>query len=95
MVGEKQVPLGTFGQGVLDNSIYNGDYIQSHARAAGPDSPLAQSIREVNPVFGSCHTGVVQFCFCDGSVHALPVSINPNVLGLLATINDGEPIPDY
>jgi prepilin-type processing-associated H-X9-DG protein len=45
--------------------------------------------------FGSWHTGLVQFVFCDGSVHALPTSININTLQLLGVRNDGQPIPDY
>ena len=95
LVGEKHVPLEYFRQGPLDSSAYNGDYFLSHARPAGPDYPLAQSLREFNPVFGSYHTAVVQFAFCDGSVRPLPRGINPNTLGLLAARDDGQPIPDY
>jgi len=95
LVGEKHVPQGHFGEGPLDSSLYNGDYYLSHARPAGPDYPLAQTNTEFSPVFGSYHTAVVQFGFCDGGVRSLPRSINPTVLGLLASINDGQPIPDY
>jgi prepilin-type N-terminal cleavage/methylation domain-containing protein/prepilin-type processing-associated H-X9-DG protein len=45
--------------------------------------------------FGSAHSGVCQFVFCDGSVKALPVTINLNTLQLLAVRNDGQVIPDY
>ena len=45
--------------------------------------------------FGSYHTGIVQFNFADGSVRALPVTIDPKILGLLASRNDGQPIPDF
>jgi prepilin-type N-terminal cleavage/methylation domain-containing protein/prepilin-type processing-associated H-X9-DG protein len=45
--------------------------------------------------FGSPHPGVCQFVFCDGSVKAVPVTINVNTLQLLAVRNDGQPIPDY
>lgn len=95
MVGEKHVPLRFFGQGPLDNSAYNGDYYLSHARPAGPDYPLAQTMTEFSPVFGSYHTAVVQFAFCDGSVRPLPRAINPTILGLLADRDDGTPTPDY
>src|SRR5262249_16439484 len=88
LVGEKHVPLNYFGPGPLDTSLYNGAYSPSHARAAGPDYPLAQSLTELKAVFGSYHTAVVQFGFCDGSVRPLPRSINPTVLGLLASRND-------
>ena len=95
LVGEKHVPLNQFGQGPLDNSAYNGDYFLSHARPAGPDYPLARTRTEMKPVFGSYHTAVVQFGFCDGSVRGLPRTIDPKVLGLLAVKDDGQPIPDY
>jgi hypothetical protein len=95
LVGEKHVPLKTFGQGPLDSSAYNGEYFLSHARPAGPNYPLAQTRTEMSPVFGSYHTAVVQFGFCDGGVRPLPRSINPTTLGLLAVRNDGQVIPDY
>ena len=95
LVGEKHVPLNHFGAGPLDSSAYNGDYFLSHARPAGPDYPLAQTLTEISPVFGSYHTFVVQFAFCDGHVELLKRSISPATLGLLASINDGKPIPSY
>ena len=95
MVGEKHVPLRTFGVGELDSSIYNGDRFLSHSRPAGPDYPLARTKTEISPVFGSYHTGVVQFAFCDGHVDRLNVNINPRTLGLLAHREDGEVIPNY
>ena len=48
---------------------------------------------EISPVFGSYHTSVVQFGFCDGSVRGLPRTIDSNILALLASINDGQAIP--
>jgi hypothetical protein len=95
LVGEKHVPWKHFGEGPLDNSAYNADYFLSHSRPAGPDYPLAQTRTELSPVFGSYHTAVVQFGFCDGSVRPLPRTIDPKVLGLLACRDDGQPIPDY
>jgi hypothetical protein len=95
LVGEKHVPLKHFREGPLDNSAYNGDYFLSHARPAGPDYPLAQSLTELSPVFGSYHISIVQFGFCDGSVRPLPQGINPVTLGLLASRDDGQPIPDF
>ncbi len=95
LVGEKHVQWKHFGEGPLDNSAYNGDYFLSHSRPAGPDYPLAQTRTELSPVFGSYHTAVVQFGFCDGSVRPLPRNIDPKVLGLLAVKDDGQPIPDY
>jgi hypothetical protein len=96
LVGEKHVPLRHFGEGPLDNSAYNGDYFLSHARPAGIDFPLAQTNTEISPVFGSYHTNVVQFGFCDGSARGLRRTIPPKILQLLASRNDGMPIPgDY
>jgi len=99
MAGEKHVPLGRFGIGWLDSSIYNGNYTPPTCRAAGPDSPLAPSAiydeAEKLTVFGSYHPSFCQFVFCDGSVHLLPVTIDLKVLGRLACRNDRQPIPDY
>jgi hypothetical protein len=95
LVGEKHVPLHHFGEGPLDNSGYNGDYYLSHARPAGVDYPLAKTNTEMSPVFGSYHIAVVQFGFCDGSVRGLPRGIDPGVLQLLASRNDGQVIPGY
>jgi hypothetical protein len=95
MVGEKHVALHHFREGMLDNSAYNGDTFLSHARPAGIDFPLAQTRTETSPVFGSYHISVVQFAFCDGRVQGLPRSINPKILQLLASRDDGEAIPDY
>src|SRR5947207_1824346 len=72
LVGEKHVPMQHFRQGPLDGSFYNGDNFLGHARPAGKDYPLAQSVNELSPVFGSYHTAVVQFAFCEGSVRPLP-----------------------
>jgi hypothetical protein len=95
LVGEKHVSLKHFREGPLDSSAYNGDYFLSHARPAGPDYPLAQTLDELSPVFGSYHTAVVQFGFCDGSVHPLLRVIDPKALGLLASRDDGQPTPDF
>jgi hypothetical protein len=38
---------------------------------------------------------VVQFCFADGHVQALPEATSPHVLELLGVPSDGQPIPDF
>jgi prepilin-type N-terminal cleavage/methylation domain-containing protein/prepilin-type processing-associated H-X9-DG protein len=58
----------------------------------GPD---ANGNRWSDKAFGSWHTGVCMFVFCDGSVKPLPVGTNVNTLQLLGVRNDGQVIPDY
>lgn len=43
-----------------------------------------------NYVFGSWHPGVCQFAMCDGSVHAISVNLDVNVLGRLSERADGN-----
>jgi prepilin-type N-terminal cleavage/methylation domain-containing protein/prepilin-type processing-associated H-X9-DG protein len=92
-VGEKQVPLGGEGVGSLDSSVFNGDYPAASGRGTG--FGLTTDPRDASPKFGSRHTGVVQFCFGDGHVRPIPVSINPYTLNLLGTRGHGQVIPDF
>jgi prepilin-type N-terminal cleavage/methylation domain-containing protein len=93
LVGEKHIPLtkhGDFNSG--DGAAYNGDHGTSFL-GAGPGLTLARSpFDTVTHRFGSSHEGVVQFAFCDGSVHAVPISIDATNLGYLAQRNDGAVI---
>jgi prepilin-type N-terminal cleavage/methylation domain-containing protein len=70
------------------------------------DYPLAQfptqgNITNGNPpatvpptdIFGSWHTGVVQFALCDGSVRAIKTSTDILILDMLSRRNDGKSIP--
>jgi prepilin-type N-terminal cleavage/methylation domain-containing protein/prepilin-type processing-associated H-X9-DG protein len=95
--GDKHVRLGRFGQGGQgDGSIYNGDLVGFALRAAGTLNPLALSPSEPNRTqFGSYHPGVCQFAFGDGSVRAIPLSISPAILDLLAHRSDGRVIPNF
>ena len=83
------------GVGWWDCSIYNGDYHQCSTRAASRAYPLTTNPNDTGWKFGSRHTGVVLFCFADGGVRTLPEVINPAILELLGTRNDGLVIPDY
>lgn len=95
LVGEKHVPLGNFGVGWWDCSTYNGDYYVCSSRGAGPSYPLARTPDELGWKFGSYHPQICQFCFADGRVQPLVVTIDPYTLGLLAQRADGQVIPDY
>jgi prepilin-type N-terminal cleavage/methylation domain-containing protein len=95
LMGEKHVPINRFGQSVWDCSTYDGHNPWCSYRSAGPAYPLAQSTRDQAWVFGSYHPHLCQFVYCDGSVHTLPSSTDPYVLGLLAHRNDGQPLPPY
>jgi hypothetical protein len=93
--GDKHVQMQNFGRGVLDCSLYNGDYWMCSSRSAGPNYPLAKKPTDTIIGFGGYHTGICQFLFGDGSTRALANSTDPTILALLANIADGQPIPDY
>jgi prepilin-type N-terminal cleavage/methylation domain-containing protein len=98
LVGEKHVPVGSFGQAVWDCSLYNGDYPSCNCRGAGPLSPLAQlpTDNTFNVIgFGSYHPGICQFVMGDASVRKLSVNTDPVILALLANPADGLPVPDF
>jgi hypothetical protein len=111
LIGEKQVPFGDFGSNWVppdpywtanppdnpaDGAIYNGQYPWVVSRIAGIQNPLAQTPNEApQSNFGSAHPGICQFVLADGSVRALPVTIDPLVLGRLASRNDGKPLPEF
>jgi prepilin-type N-terminal cleavage/methylation domain-containing protein len=94
-VGEKHVDQNNFGRGPLDCSLYNGDYWVCSTRSAGPNFPLAASRFDTSASFGSYHSGICQFVLGDGSVRAIANSTDPKILGLLANIADGQPIPNF
>jgi hypothetical protein len=74
-----------------DSSAYNGDKGSSF-RGAGPGRTLARSSLEYGSRFGSYHSGICQFVFCDGSVRGIRVSIAPATLGNLANRHDGQAV---
>jgi prepilin-type N-terminal cleavage/methylation domain-containing protein/prepilin-type processing-associated H-X9-DG protein len=95
LIGEKHIPAGKNGVGWWDCSLYDGAYYQCSARAAGRIYPLTTNPQDQAWKFGSRHTGVVNFCFADGHVKAIPQFINPYLLELLSMKSDGEVIPDF
>jgi prepilin-type processing-associated H-X9-DG protein len=110
LVGEKYIfPAELSGKGG-DGSVFSSGNGEEHTfrRFVGVSPPhtrfLVPTTADPGPdaagvwadkAFGSPHSGVCQFVFCDGSVKALPVSINITTLQLLGMRSDGQPIPDY
>ena len=110
LIGEKHIPVKWFGLGMGtpsgdggDGSVYNGDHEWHFCRVAGPSYPLAMSPTDTSgsagtnyhSMFGSYHSGVVQFVFCDASVRALTPGIPTATLALLSQRDDGQVIPQY
>src|SRR5262249_13929957 len=95
LVGEKHVPQDKDGVGWWDCSTYNGNYAKCSTRAASRNFPLTTYPRDTGWKFGGRHPGLVMFCFADGRVQRVPETIDPNVLELLGTRDDGQVIPDW
>jgi prepilin-type processing-associated H-X9-DG protein len=95
LVGEKQVAQDKHGVGWWDCSTYNGNYYKCSARAAGKHNPLTVDPRDTGWKFGSRHMQVVQFCFADGHVQTLSVTIDPEKLEWLSGRNDGHVVTDF
>ena len=107
LFGDKQVRRTTVFGRAEDRSVYTSSNLNNSRRFAGIDrsdgsqykldgytqAEITQMID--NRAFGSWHPGVVQFVFCDGSVHGLKRQIDLNVLGRLAERDDGEAVGDY
>ena len=94
LIGEKHVKVGQFGSTTGDGSIYNGDPANQNAgRVAGANYLLARSPTDsYNVQFGSYHTNLCQFVFCDGTVRPLTTSVDGTTLSRLAVRNDGQPV---
>ncbi|MSR32022.1 MAG: DUF1559 domain-containing protein [Gemmataceae bacterium] len=110
LIGEKHVAPQWFGVGAAsasgnggDGSIYNADHEWHFVRVAGPGYPLASSPTDTtaavtsvhHSIYGSYHSGVVNFAFCDASVRGVNKSTSTATLGLLAQRDDGLVIPDF
>ena len=98
-VGEKYV--STHGElephGWGDGSIYNGDEPETIMRIGGYAMKLAARRTIVlspgeYPIFGSGHSGIVNFVFGDGSVHLLKTSTSEDTLYRLCSRKDGQPV---
>jgi len=98
LMGEKHVRPADLGNPEAgDGPIYvsgDGAHWPWTGRKAGTTIPLAISLEDA-PIgqFGSWHSGVVQFVFCDGRVKSIPNSTAGSILRLLAARDDGQPTP--
>ncbi len=96
MLGEKHIETGFLNTAPQDGIIYSGSNQQTYSRVGSASRPLAlDPSLAPNTQFGSWHTGVCQFLFGDGSLHAIPNSVPGSVLALLTNRNDGQGIPPY
>jgi prepilin-type N-terminal cleavage/methylation domain-containing protein/prepilin-type processing-associated H-X9-DG protein len=97
LLGEKHVRSGHWGEcGDGDQAYYSGLSYDSAQRIAGPGFPLATGPTDNNgnhqDMFGSAHTGYVNFAFCDGSVRSISINIDQTNLGRLANRADQQVI---
>ncbi|MBW8883374.1 MAG: DUF1559 domain-containing protein [Planctomycetia bacterium] len=109
LIGEKNVRRTTkWGQGE-DRTVYGWTNANNVRRYAGLDNKdgtsqykldgfTANEVTQAidNRTFGGLHPSVVQFVFCDGSVHPLQRNTSLVILGQLSEIDDGQTITgDY
>jgi prepilin-type N-terminal cleavage/methylation domain-containing protein/prepilin-type processing-associated H-X9-DG protein len=77
---------GSLNQSIILLNDYN---------ACANDSALTD-VAPCKYAWGSFHPGVINFVFCDGSVHTISTSINMSTFVALSTIANGdEVIPNY
>ena len=96
MIGEKHLTQALLGDGSFDGCVYSATPSGLSFRQAGSNHPLAISPYDAeNGQFGSWHSGVCNFVFCDGHTTSLTNSIPGTTLGFLATRGGGEVIPAY
>jgi prepilin-type N-terminal cleavage/methylation domain-containing protein len=97
LAGEKSLAkanVGIGGGGKGDGCIYNGDHEWHYSRVAGPSLALVNGPNDLTDTsairFGSWHTGVCLFVFCDGSVRTLRNSTDTETLGNMTNRMDGN-----
>lgn len=99
VVAEKAMFLAQLGQLQPDDDQgYTVGF--DHDTMRHTDQPPIPDYKDPNPggtsyaagAFGSSHPMTFQAVFGDGSVHAIPYTINPTVFQYLGNISDGHPI---
>jgi prepilin-type N-terminal cleavage/methylation domain-containing protein/prepilin-type processing-associated H-X9-DG protein len=99
-VGERQtITHATRGCFWADSfNLYNAGAASPYSITLIPDYDRCSS--QVNANFckygwGSTHPNVINFLYGDGSVRALPITIDMNIFMALSTIRGGEVLPNY
>jgi prepilin-type processing-associated H-X9-DG protein len=97
LIGEKHLRVIDLGNGTYDGCVYSATPAGTTFRQAGPAHPLALGFNDPqNGQFGSWHTSLVNFVFCDGHVAPVYTSVSGTTLSALATRGGDEVIPsDY
>jgi prepilin-type N-terminal cleavage/methylation domain-containing protein len=94
LIGEKYLDATAYTNGAdsSDNDAATQGFDNDMCRIASPDFPPKGDIPgEVNPsIFGSAHVEGFHMAFCDGSVHFIDYSIDPDVHAHLANRADGQ-----
>jgi prepilin-type N-terminal cleavage/methylation domain-containing protein/prepilin-type processing-associated H-X9-DG protein len=97
MVGEKQVGQSVLGTAGGDNEVYvnagwDEDVVRTGDLAPQPDYLHPDSTQPTfwSQRFGSSHAGVFNVTMCDGSVHAVSFTIDPNTFKALTSRNGNE-----
>jgi len=97
LAGEKSLikaNIGIGGGNRGDGCIYNGDSEWNYSRVAGPSLALTNGPNDTTDTvairFGSWHSGVCVFVFCDGSVRTLRNSTDTTTLGNMCNRRDGN-----
>jgi prepilin-type N-terminal cleavage/methylation domain-containing protein/prepilin-type processing-associated H-X9-DG protein len=75
---------GAYGSFWLSGSVESGI-------ARGPEDGDGLNVNS-SPALGSWHPGVCNFLLADGSVRAIPVSVNQTMLSRLGNASDGQPL---
>jgi hypothetical protein len=76
--------------------LFQPDYIACTSSTTIYD-PGVSNANGTNPckrAFASFHTGVINWCLADGSVHAISTNIDLTILAAMATVSNGEVIVD-
>jgi prepilin-type N-terminal cleavage/methylation domain-containing protein/prepilin-type processing-associated H-X9-DG protein len=96
MVGEKRLNLLYLGSKQSDDNQgytagFNYDTVRKTNRPPLPD--YQAQFGDGAGLFGSSHTGGLNFCLADGSVRFLSYAISQRTFKLLGNISDGQPLP--